>query len=194
MLGKLILNYYQVLRIKIFRFLSSRSIKVEGTPRVKQPLELEGNGIITFGSNVQLGYFPSPFFYDGSIYLEVRSSSAKIEFGDNIFCNNNLKIICDKSFIKIGSCVLIGTNVEIYDSDFHEVNPFTRNSGNHKCMPVIINDNVFVGSNVRIFKGVEIGENAVIANSAIVTKSFPANVVIGGNPAKIISNISFDEN
>ena len=48
---------------------------------------------------------------------------------------------------------------------------------------------MFVGNNVSILKGVTIGENSVIANGSVVTKSFPANVIIGGNPAKIIRDL-----
>jgi acetyltransferase-like isoleucine patch superfamily enzyme len=182
-------RYFQKLRIKLFEYLSSSAIKLEGVPIKAQPVQMEGKGIIKFGTNVRLGYFPSPFFYDGSIYLECRNKEAIIEFGNNIFSNNNLKIICDRTRIEIGNDVLIGTNVEIIDSDFHEIAPSRRNSGNHICLPVHIGTNVFIGSNVKIFKGVKIGENSIIANSAIITKSFPANVIIAGNPGKIVSTI-----
>ena len=54
---------------------------------------------------------------------------------------------------------------------------------------VLIGDNVFIGQNVTILKGVKIGDNVVIGNGAVVTKSFPDNVIIAGNPAKIIKKI-----
>jgi acetyltransferase-like isoleucine patch superfamily enzyme len=187
MIKTFVRKYYQRCRIKIFSYLSQPETQVIGSPIVLQPVEYRGLGTIRFGDKVQLGYSPSPFFYDGNVYLEVRSKEARIVFGNKIYCNNNLKVICERSSVTIGDNVLIGTNVEIIDSDFHELDPLKRNSGNHICMPVDIKQNVFIGSNSRIMKGVTIGENTVVANSSVVTKSFPENVVIGGNPAKIIS-------
>lgn len=186
--AKLIRRYYQRIRIFVFSSLSGNFV-FTGTPRIKQPVLFLGEGKIMFGKNVQLGFFPSPYFYDGSIHLEAREKDAKIEFGNNIYCNNNLKIVCEKTNIYIGSNVLIGTNVTIFDSDFHEISPDSRNSGKHKGIEVIIRENVFIGSNVTILKGVTIGENSVVANGAIVTESFPPNSIIGGIPAKLIKTI-----
>jgi acetyltransferase-like isoleucine patch superfamily enzyme len=53
-------------------------------------------------------------------------------------------------------------------------------------MPVTIADNVWIGMNATILKGVTIGENSVVAAGAVVTKSVPANVVVAGNPAVVI--------
>ena len=57
-------------------------------------------------------------------------------------------------------------------------------------MPVIISNNVWIGMNATILKGVTIGENSVVAAGAVVTKSVPANVVVGGNPAIIIKEFN----
>lgn len=186
---KIYKKYHQDVRIILFKNLSNNK-NVEGKPLLKVPSLFVGNGRITFQDNVQLGYFPSPNFYDGTIYIESRNKDAEVIFGANIFINNNFRLICDKTKITISDNVLIGTNVEIIDSDFHEINPEFRNRGNHVCEPVIINKNVFIGSNCVILKGVTIGENSVLANGAVVTKNIPANVIAGGNPARIIKNIS----
>jgi len=85
--------------------------------------------------------------------------------------------------------VLIGTNVEIIDSDFHMLNPLNRLNGTPKMGKVVIHNNVFIGSNVKILKNLFIGENSVIANGSIVTKNIPDNVVAGGNPCKVIRNL-----
>ena len=52
--------------------------------------------------------------------------------------------------------------------------------------PIIIGENVWIGSNVRICKGVTIGDNSVIAACSVVTKDVPANAIAAGNPAKIV--------
>jgi acetyltransferase-like isoleucine patch superfamily enzyme len=56
-------------------------------------------------------------------------------------------------------------------------------------MPVIISDNVWIGMNAVILKGVTIGENSVVAAGAVVTKSVPANVVVAGNPAVAVREL-----
>ncbi len=188
MLGKLIRKCFQPLRIFIYKRLSSNS-RIEGQPKRRQPVLLLGKGCISFGKNVFLGYYPSPFFYNGVTYIEARRDSAKIVFGENILVNNNLTIICEGSTIEIGNNVLIGTNVEIIDSDFHGIQHDKRNSGEHKFSPVNIGENVFLGSNVKVLKGVSIGKNSVVANGAVVISSFPSNVIIGGNPAILIKKL-----
>lgn len=185
MFNKLIASYYQRFRLFIYKNLSTNK-HVIGTPTINQPTIFCGEGRISFGKNVWLGYFPSPKFYSGSIHIEARRPNAEIFFGNNIYINNNFTIVAEASSISIGDDVLIGTNVEIIDSDFHGLHPNERNTGNHIAEPVIIGRNVFIGSNVCIVKGVNIGENSVIANGSVVTASFPSNVIIGGNPAKII--------
>lgn len=179
---------YQRFRIRLYKQLSKND-RVLGTPKQNVPILYKGNGEIGFGNEVILGYDPSPFFYNAVTYLEARDKNATITIGDNVIANNGLSIIADRGAIKIGSNVLIGSEVFIINSDFHGIHPSERNSGNHKCEDVIIQDNVFIGSRVTITKGVEIGENSIISAGAVVTKKFPKNVIIGGNPAKIIKEI-----
>jgi maltose O-acetyltransferase len=161
---------------------------INGTPKILQPVLFLGNGKFIFHGEVQLGYFPSPYFYSGNIHLEARTQESVIEFGNNIFINNNFVITSEKK-VKIGNNALIGTNVEITDSDFHNIIPAERFGGSHFTAEVEIKDNVWIGSNVKILKGVTIGENSVIANGSIVTGDIPANVVAGGIPAKVIKQI-----
>jgi galactoside O-acetyltransferase len=185
-LKRLTLKYFQKLRITLFRHLADISTSVSGKPTIVQPVQYAGKGHIYFGENVIMGVKCSPYFYDGSIYMEVRGENAKIRIGNNVFINNNLKIICDKSTIEVGDNTLIGYNVNIIDSDFHHLHPQKRTSTDYAFAPVKIGNNVFIGANVTILKGVSIGENTVVASGAIVTKSFDKNLIIGGNPAKII--------
>ena len=85
---------------------------------------------------------------------------------------------------------MIGTNVEICDSDFHGLNVVERKlSKKEKSKPVKIQDDVFIGSNVRICKGVTIGRGSVIANSSVVIRDVPENSIAGGNPATIIKKL-----
>jgi maltose O-acetyltransferase len=137
-----------------------------------------------------LGCYPSPFFFNGYIDIEVRSKDSLVRIGDGTWINNNFVLICEHKSISIGCNVLIGTNVEIYDSDFHGLDPTLRNvSDPVQAQEVVIGDNVFIGSNVRILKGVRVGNNSVLANGSVVVGLIPANVIAGGNPAKVIRNL-----
>lgn len=188
---RLILNRlaasYQKIRVSLFKRLSSNSII--GTPYIMQPALFIGKGVIKFGDRVQIGYFPSPYFFSGNAHFEARKENSNITIGNNVYFNNGVVLISEKS-IKIGNDILVGTNVEIYDSDFHNTNPDLRFGGHeYEKESVIIEDNVWLGSNVKILKGVTIGKNSVISNGAIVTKSIPPNTIAGGIPAKVIKSL-----
>lgn len=190
-LWKLVTLYFQRVRIGIFLSLSTNS-NIIGKPKINQPVMYVGNGSIAFDKGVELGYFPSPFFYNGNCHIEARTSRSNISIGNSVFINNNFTIISEESVV-IKDNVLIGTNVEIYDSDFHGVQPSKRRGNQHESCPVVIEENVWVGSNVKILKGVNIGQNSVISNGAIVTKNIPANVIAGGIPAKVIKQLEHEE-
>jgi maltose O-acetyltransferase len=154
-------------------------------------VQLVGKGEIEFNGSVTMGFFPSPFFFNGYGYIEARNSGAKVKIGNGTWVNNNFVAVSEHKSITIGENVLIGTFVEIYDSNFHGLEPEQRRTSNpEEASEVIIEENVFIGSNVKILKGVTIGRDSVIANGSIVTKSIPSGVVAGGNPAKILKNLT----
>jgi acetyltransferase-like isoleucine patch superfamily enzyme len=86
--------------------------------------------------------------------------------------------------IHIGSNVNCGANTLITDSDWH-----TKDNRSGPIIPVVINNNVWLGEGVKVLKGVSIGENSVIGAGSVVTKSIPANVVAAGNPCKVIKDL-----
>jgi acetyltransferase-like isoleucine patch superfamily enzyme len=116
----------------------------------------------------------------------------------------NGALVMAEERIEIGSHCLISWNVGIADSDFHPLAPAQRIIDAHalapffkdrpprpklRTVPVIIRDNVWIGMNAIILKGVTIGENSVVAAGAVVTKSVPPNVVVAGNPAVVIKTL-----
>jgi len=86
--------------------------------------------------------------------------------------------------IIIGDNVRCGNNTMIMDTDWHWNDPRTGPNA-----PVEIGDNVWLGINVTVMKGVTIGENTVVAAGSIVTKALPPNVIAGGIPAKVIREL-----
>jgi len=95
--------------------------------------------------------------------------------------------------VSIGSNVLLGANVSIFDTDFHPTAPVNRrhsdNSADIKTAPVQIRDNVFVGTGAIIMRGTDIGRDSVVAAGSVVRGHFPAGAVIAGNPAKIVGSV-----
>ncbi len=108
-----------------------------------------------------------------------------IEIGKNVFINSGCHFQ-DQGGIKIGDGTFIGPNVVLATLN-HGIEPEKR--GNLYPKPIIIGTGVWIGGNVSILPGVTLGDNVIVGAGAVVTKSFPANVVIGGVPAKIIKTI-----
>ena len=190
---KNLISYYlfQYPRVLKYKFLSN-SQNIVGKPIYNQPMLLSGRGLIVFGKNINLGVRSSPYFYSGYGYVDARKSFSKISIGDNVWINNNISIVSESEGITIGNDTLIGLNVSISDTDGHDLHPDKRLMGTQNTQSIKIGNNVFIGNNVKILKGVIIGDNSVIANSSVVTKSIPANVIAGGNPAKVIKEIDFN--
>lgn len=114
--------------------------------------------------------------------VSTLSGSATIRIGNK--CGFSGTVIGSESSITIGNNVRCGANTLITDSDWHSDDP---RSGIPR--PVNIKDNVWLGVNAIVLKGVTIGENSVIGAGSIVTKDIPANVIAAGNPCKVIRSI-----
>lgn len=106
-------------------------------------------------------------------------SGAKLEMND-CSVNSYSQIRC-MNHISIGKNTRISRNVQIWDGDYHKI----CGAKNEKS-EVIIEDNVWVGAGAIILKGVHIGEGAMVAAGAVVTKDIPQHCVAAGVPAKVI--------
>lgn len=108
-----------------------------------------------------------------------------ITVGKNVFINSGCRFQ-DQGGITIGDGVLIGHNVVLATLN-HDVDPSKRS--NMYPAPITIGCNVWIGANATVVPGVTIGDGAIIAAGAVVTKDVPANVIVGGVPAKTIKKI-----
>ncbi|MGM0214082.1 chorismate mutase [Enterococcus sp. AZ109] len=127
------------------------------------------------------------------VYVEPSISfdyGYNILVGENFYCNFN-NIFLDICPITIGDNCMFGPNCQLYAAT-HPLEPVKRNSGMEYGKPITIGDNVWFGGGVVVAPGVTLGNNVVVAAGAVVTKSFPDNVVLGGNPARIIKTIDVD--
>ncbi|WP_043931390.1 sugar O-acetyltransferase [Bacillus sp. EB01] len=108
--------------------------------------------------------------------------------GNDVYANFNLTLV-DDTDIYIGNNVLIGPNVTI-DAGTHPIHPELRRNGAQFNLPVVIEDNVWIGAGSIILPGVRIGENTVIGAGSVVTKDIPANVIAVGSPCRVMRKIN----
>lgn len=156
-------------------------------------LKLSSNKNISIGKNFYCNSGPA-YCINSSAYTKIIvKPNARLEIGENTGISST--VISCSNHIHIGNGVNIGFGSVIMDSNFHSTNPVLRGNREEKendirTCPVIIGDNVFIGAHSLILKGVEIGNNSIIAAGSVVTKSIPANEVWGGNPAKFIKKLN----
>lgn len=124
-------------------------------------------------------HIESPFAFDYGYNITI---------GEDFFANHNC-VMLDCALITIGDHVLFGPNVSLYTAS-HPLHKVTRRSGLEFALPITIGDDVWIGGNSVINPGVTIGDGAVIASGSVVTKDVKNHVVVGGNPAKVIKEIS----
>lgn len=132
---------------------------------------LEDNVSVGFGSKIVLGV------------------NAEMKMGKNSRINEKCVIRCEDRLI-IGEDTAISWNVTIMDTDRHFV--VREGEKQSKTKPVVIGDRCWIGCNTTILKGVVLGDCCIVGAGSVVTKSFPSNSLIAGNPAKLIrSNIDW---
>lgn len=138
--------------------------------------------------------------------LEVQREGGKIDVGEHCYIGDHSRIWAAKE-IRIGNRVLIAHNVNIFDNDTHPTDYLERRMdaeniilhGRRNNYPtlnsasVVIGDDAWIGCSALIMKGVTIGERSIVAAGSVVTKSVPADVIVAGNPAKVVKSLMREE-
>lgn len=146
-------------------------------PRDTEGLRRQLRGMLgSSGEHVQIN---QPFRCDYGCNIHV---------GEDFFANFNFTVL-DEAEVRIGSKALIGPNVSIYTA-CHPLERAERDAFIEWAEPVTIGDSVWIGGGSTILPGVTIGSNVVVGAGSVVTKDVPDNVVVAGNPAKIIRRLA----
>ena len=118
--------------------------------------------------------------------ISTAKKGARITIGNNCgFSGTRIRAGAD---ITIGNNVRCGANTYIASTDAHSDD---YRAG--KDRPIVLEDNVWLGLNVVVLKGVHIGKNSLIGANSVVTKDIPANVIAVGNPCRVIKEIEPQE-
>lgn len=107
-----------------------------------------------------------------------------VSLGGNGTFTAGKNMIISKQKVEIGRACQIAFGVTISDHDFHKT--YKNGVQNEETAPVIIRDNVWIGMNATILKGVTVGEGSIVAAGAVVTRDVPDHTMVAGVPAKII--------
>ncbi|PJE53315.1 acyltransferase [Marinomonas sp. BSi20584] len=185
--SRLISLFFILLRKFKYYLISDTKVWIKGR---SQPVLFKNYLSLELGENVCFGVESSPYFFSGYGYIDCRLPSDVIKIGNNCYFNNNFSLVTRGANISIGDNCLFGINFSILNSDFHDLSPGNRFSPlNIKSANVEIEENVFCGNDVKVFKGVRIGKNTIVAAGSVVIKSLPESVVAAGNPAKVVKRL-----
>jgi len=191
---------YEIRRIAcwpwIRLYLAWKGVEIEagwrlyGTPVVRR----HRGSRISIGAHAELRSwrFSNPLGVLHPCLLTTWSPGAIISIGDSFGMTGGVICARARQEIQIGRRVTVGANCTIVDTDFHPLDAARRQSSplDGEAAPVIIEDDVFLGTRVLVLKGVRIGAGAVIGAGSVVTTDVPAGALAAGNPVRVLGSLS----
>lgn len=153
-------------------------------------LRINRKGYLRLGNNVIFNSYTDHSWYSRCYFWVMKQ--AELTIGNNSGMNG-VMVFCSRK-ISIGDNVKIGGGTRISDTDHHSLNYIERRDAKLDSLhaasdPINIGDDVFIGANCYIGKGVSIGNRSIVAAGSVVVKSIPADEVWGGNPARLLRKI-----
>ena len=176
--------------LKLFGCSYGKNLQVCG----KLYIRINKKGTIKLGNHVKIisRFLSNSVGITNPVMLECIENG-RIEVGN--YSGFTSAILSSRTLIKIGENVNIGGNVRIFDHDFHSLDYRHRRKGGGdfkhvQTAEVVIDDDVFIGTNAIILKGVYIGARSIIgAGSVVAGKNIPPDSLVIGNPARIVKNM-----
>lgn len=164
-------------------------VTLHGKPIIhKEPgsvIRMGKNVVLVSGSETNLAGINHP------VIIATYSKDAEVILEDNVGMSG-VSINCvSRCVFKKG--VMLGANVNVWDTDFHPVDPTQRlhqsSIEEAQTAPIILERNVWISANTTVLKGVTIGENTVVGAMSLVNKDLPSNTICAGIPAKKIKDL-----
>ena len=178
----IIIKFISFLVLFYYKYIRGFNLKIGNNVVCNHKLVIKGPGQVIIRDNVNL------WAHSEKTRLETYSKKALIKIGSNSRINGAVIQARKKVIIK-KDCIIGSAN--IMDNDFHHLDPKKRKQTNNiPTKPVIIEKNVWIAGQAAVLKGVTIGENSVIGFRAVVTKDVSENVVVAGNPVKVVKRWS----
>ena len=146
-----------------------------------------GSGRIVLGDRVTFG---------GKVDFQFGNRGRdlpEVLVGNGVFIGHNCSLAVSSS-LRIGNHCLLAGGINISDHDGHPLDAERRRAGDpaplEPIRPVVIGDDVWIGNHAMILKGVRIGDRAIVAARAVVTKDVPPDTVVAGNPARVVKHLA----
>jgi len=183
------------------RVAKKNSVHFENTRVSRSLIEINGSGNIIDsknsliescqvsikGTNNQLKVLSNVKLRNATIHI--RGSNCKIIIGEKTsFGQVRIVNAGEDNDIIIGKDCMFADNIEIWASDTHSIYDADGNFINHE-KPIIIGDKVWIGSHVKILKGVTIGDNVIVGMNSMITKNLRSNTIYAGNPPRELKSV-----
>lgn len=197
-----LLHAFRAVRYRVTGVLGKAMLRAQGA-RYGERLVLKGIPLVKCvpGSTISIGNDVTMISYsmdtalgvNHAVKMETLAPGAAIVIGDHVGISGGT--ICAVVRIEIGSRCMFGANVMVVDSNFHPLLTGWRRyrSEGVRSAPVMLEENVFLGSGVMVLKGVRIGRNSVIGAGSVVVQDVPANAIAMGNPARVLRLFTEEE-
>jgi serine acetyltransferase len=145
-------------------------------------LDIRGPGSVEIGDDANL------FAFLGKTRLYTRAPAARIVIGRNV--RLNATTVQAAELVEVGDDCILG-DANLMDTDMHPIGADRRHdpSAPIRSAPIVLERNVWVGGQAAVLPGVRIGENSVVGFRAVVTSDVPPNVVVAGNPARVVRTL-----
>lgn len=146
--------------------------------------------VVVYGPNISIGksvVFVSDRYSRTSLTtVKMGGHEGRITIGDHVLVMNGVRI-SSAAGITIGDGCMLANNCYLTDADWHDIH--NRGSYPGRCAPIVLERGAWIGDSAIVCKGVTIGENSIVGAGAVVRRDVPPNVVVVGNPAKIVKKL-----
>lgn len=149
--------------------------------------------VVVYGPNISLGSGAVIVAGDGYrtniSSIKMGPIEGRIDIGNDVLVMNGVRISSAKS-ITIGDGCMLANFCYLTDSDWHDIHDRTSAPGG--CAPIVLERGAWIGDSAIVCKGVRVGENSIVGAGAVVTKDVPPNVIVAGNPARVVKKLDPD--